>query len=315
MKQAFVAIAAITMALSASVMAEFKLDSLYSDTDGDLVADIPVKSQQINPDTLVFAYTPVDNPSIYAAAWSDFLTHLSSVTGKKVRFYPVQSNDEQIAAMRVGRLHVTGFNTGSNPMAVACAGYRPFTIMAGANGSYGYEMQIITYPGSGIDRIEDIKGGRFAFTSKTSNSGFKLPSAILETDYELLAGRDFEAVFSGRHDNSILRVSSRDYPAAAIASTILTRMISRGVVGEDETRSIYRSQTFPTTSYGVAYNLNEELQDKIKEAFATFEWAGTSLQEEFGKSGEAQFIPITFKDEWAVIRKIDEASGVEYQCQ
>ena len=39
------------------------------------------------------------------------------------------------------------------------------------------------------------------------------------------------------------------------------------------------------------------------------------LAEEFSKSGEAQFIPITFKDNWAVIRKIDEANGVSYDCQ
>ena len=59
----------------------------------------------------------------------------------------------------------------------------------------------------------------------------------------------------------------------------------------------------------------EELQGKIKEAFATFEWSGSSLEAEFSKSGEAQFVPITFKKEWEVIRKIDDANGVEYTCQ
>ncbi len=77
----------------------------------------------------------------------------------------------------------------------------------------------------------------------------------------------------------------------------------------------YKSQTFPTTGYGVAHNLTPELQEKIQEAFFSFPWEGSSLEEEFSKSGEAQFIPITFKDHWAVIRKIDEANGVSYACQ
>ena len=50
-------------------------------------------------------------------------------------------------------------------------------------------------------------------------------------------------------------------------------MIDRGVVTEDQLKTIYTSQTFPTTGFGVAHNLTPELQDKIKEAFFTFDRA------------------------------------------
>ncbi len=292
--------------------AEFTLDSRYTDNDGDLIADIPAET--VDPGTLIFAYTPVEDPAVYAEVWGEFLDHLGSVTGKKVQFFPVQSNAAQIEAMRAGRLHIAGFNTGSNPLAVACAGYRPFTMMAAADGSFGYEMEILTYPGSGIEKVEDIKGKKLAFTSETSNSGFKAPSAILKADYGMEPGKDFEPAFSGKHDNSILGVANKDYPAAAIANSVLSRMLSRDVVSEDQLVSIYKSQTFPTTSYGIAHNLDADLQARIQEAFKSFEWAGTALEAEFSKSGEAQFVPITFKDDWAVIRKIDEANGVEYSC-
>ncbi|MFK8080496.1 MAG: phosphate/phosphite/phosphonate ABC transporter substrate-binding protein [Granulosicoccus sp.] len=308
-------VAALTLTLSVAGYAEFTLDSRYTDADGDLIADIPDASDQKDPSTLVFAYTPVEDPAVYAEVWGEFLEHMSELTGKKVQFFPVQSNAAQIEAMRAGRLHVAGFNTGSNPLAVACAGYRPFTMMASEDGSYGYEMEIITYPDSGIEKVEDIKGGKLAFTSETSNSGFKAPSAILMADYQMAAGTDFEPVFSGKHDNSILGVANKDYPAAAIANSVLSRMLARDVVAAEQIKSIYKSQTFPTTSYGTAHNLTAELQAKIQEAFSTFEWEGTALLEEFSKGGEAQFVPITFKEEWAVIRKIDEANGVAYDCQ
>src|SRR3546814_5338115 len=83
---------------------------------------------------------------------------MEKVTGKKVQFFPVQSNAAQIEAMRAGRLHIAGFNTGSNPLAVNCAGFVSFAIMAHADDSFGYEMEIITYPGSGIEKMEDLKG-------------------------------------------------------------------------------------------------------------------------------------------------------------
>ena len=217
--------------------------------------------------------------------------------------------------MRSGRLHIAGFNTGSNPLAVNCAGFRPFTMMASEDGSFGYEMEIITYPGSGIEKVEDIKGKQLAFTSPTSNSGFKAPSAILKADYGLVAEEDFEPVFSGKHDNSVLGVANKDYPAASIANSVMARMFERNVVQEDQVVSLYKSQTFPTTGYGLAYNLDPELAKKIQDAFFNFEWEGSSLQEEFQKSGEAQFIPISYKDHWEVIRKIDEANDVAYTCE
>ncbi|WP_205756108.1 phosphate/phosphite/phosphonate ABC transporter substrate-binding protein [Labrenzia sp. 011] len=304
------------LALSMPASAEFALDSRYTDADGDLIADIPTDAQDLkDPSVLIFAYTPVEDPAVYAEAWKDFLTHMEKVTGKKVQFFPVVSNAAQIEAMRAGRLHVAGFNTGSNPLAVACAGFRPFTMMAKEDGSFGYEMEIITYPGAGIEKVEDIKGKTLAFSSETSNSGFKAPSAILKAEYGMEAGKDFEAAFSGKHDNTILGVANKDYPAGAIANSVRKRMIAREVISDDQVKIIYTSQTFPTTGYGVAHNLTPDLQEKIKEAFETFEWEGSSLEAEFSKSGEAQFIPITFKDNWAVIRQIDEANGVSYACQ
>jgi len=152
------------------------LDTRYCDVNGDLVADTPTDpSKWVDPDTLIFAYTPVEDPAVYRGVWADFLDHMEKVTGKKVVFFPVQSNAAQIEAMRSGRLHIAGFNTGSNPLAVNCAGFESFTIMASLTGHFGYEMEIITYPGSGISKVEDIRGKTLAFTSPTSNSGKKAP--------------------------------------------------------------------------------------------------------------------------------------------
>ncbi len=308
----------ILLLAAVPAFAEFKLDSRFADTDGDMIADIPTDPKQwIDPPTLVFAYTPVEDPSVYAEVWKEFIDHLAKVTGKPVQFFPVQSNAAQIEAMRAGRLHVAGFNTGSNPLAVACAGFRPFAMMASKDGRYGYEMEIITYPDSGINEIADIKGKKLAFTSETSNSGFKAPSALLEAQYGLIAGRDFEPVFSGKHDNSILGVANKDYPAAAIANSVLARMIARHVVKPEQLKSIYKSQTFPTTGYGVVYNLKPELQEKIKEAFFNFNWEGTKLAKEFNNAQPPQevFIPISFKEHWAIIREIDAAMKVSYECR
>ncbi|MDP2171609.1 MAG: phosphate/phosphite/phosphonate ABC transporter substrate-binding protein [Rhodocyclaceae bacterium] len=293
------------------------MDARYVDKDGDMVADTPPAAEQIDPPTLVFAYTPVEDPSVYAKVWDGFIQHLAKVTGKKVQFFPVQSNAAQIEAMRAGRLHVAGFNTGSNPLAVNCAGFVPFAMMASKDNRYGYEMEIITYPGSGIVKVEDIRGKKMAFTSETSNSGYKAPSALLRDQFKMEAGKDYTPVFSGKHDNSILGVANKDYPAAAIANSVKGRMEARGAVKPEATKVIYKSQTFPTTGYGHAYNLKPELATKVKEAFFSFNWEGTEMAKEFNSAEPPmeKFMPITYKQHWQVVRDIDRAMGVSYACK
>ena len=298
-----------------SMTASATLSARFTDTNGDLVADVPTdESQWLNPSTLVFSYTPVEDPAVYGEVWADFLKHMESVTGKRVQFFPVQSNAAQLEAMRAGRLHVAGFNTGSNPIAVNCAGFVPFTMMAAADDSFGYEMEIITYPGSGIKKMSDLAGRSMAFTSPTSNSGFKAPSALLKSEFGLVAEKDFDTAFSGSHDNSILGVINKDYETAAIANSVSKRMLARNVISADDYQILYTSQTFPTTGYGHVYNLHPDVAKKVQEAFFSYNWEGSALKEEFANSGESKFIPMNFKEHWAVIRSIDEANDVTYQC-
>jgi phosphonate transport system substrate-binding protein len=290
------------------------LSELYCDRDYDLVADLPLDpAQWVDPDTIIFSYTPVEDPAVYAKVWDGFIKHMEEVTGKKVVFFPVQSYAAQYEAMRSGRLHVAGVNTGGNPVAVSCAGMVPFAMMASEDGSFGYEMEIIVPADSPIASPADLKGKTLAFTSPTSNSGFKAPSAILKSEFGLIADEDFKTTFSGKHDNSILGVANKDYEAGAIANSVLKRMVDRGAVDPASYRSIYKSQTFPTTGYGHAHNLHPEVTAKIKQAFFTFPWEGSALQEEFKKEG--RFISIHHKSDWNVIRKIDAANGVSYDCK
>jgi phosphonate transport system substrate-binding protein len=290
------------------------LDKAYCDRDGDLVADTPIDAKQLaNPSTIIFSYTPVEDPAVYSKVWDGFIKHMEKVTGKKVVFFPVQSNAAQIEAMRSGRLHVAGVNTGANPIAVNCAGFIPFAIMGTKDGTFGYEMEIIVPADSPIKTPADIKGKKLAFTAPTSNSGFKAPSALLSSEFKLEAKRDYEPVFSGKHDNSVLGVANKDYDAAAIANEVMFRMFERKVVDRAKIRTIYKSETFPTTGYGYAYNLDPKLVEKIKEAFFTFQWEGSALKAEFKE--QDRFAPITYKKDWSVIRKIDAASGVKYACK
>src|SRR3546814_17982964 len=111
----------------------------------------------------------------------------------------------------------------------------------------------------------------------------------------------------------MLGVVAGDYDAAPVASEVVDRMADRGLYDPEEVKIIWESDPFPTTSYTYAHNLDPALVEKIREAFFSFDFAGTALGEEF--KGVSKFIPISYQKDWAVIREIQKANGVKYTPQ
>ncbi|MEP7208943.1 MAG: phosphate/phosphite/phosphonate ABC transporter substrate-binding protein, partial [Casimicrobiaceae bacterium] len=190
-----------------------ELDTMYCDSNSDMVADAPADPKKWkNPSTIVFTYTPVEDPAVYESVFKPFTTHLSSCLNKKVVFYQVQSNASEIEAMRSGRLHVGGFSTGPTAFAVNIAGAVPFAVKGDASGFQGYNLILIVKASSPYQKITDLKDKKVAHTSPSSNSGNLAPRALFP-GLGLTPDKDYKVIFSGKHDQSVMGVNSGDYDA------------------------------------------------------------------------------------------------------
>lgn len=282
------------------------LDTAYCDENKDLVADTPKESAKVkDPSTLVFTYTPVEDPAVYKDAFADFQAFLEKKTGKKVIYYTVQSNAAEVEAMRSGRLHIAGFSTGPTCYAVNLAGYVPIAVKGNAEEFQGYRLLLIVRKDSPYQKLEDLKGKRVAHTSASSNSGNLAPRAIFPK-LGLVPDKDYTVVYSGKHDQSILGVGYGDYDAAPVAGDVFKRMAEAGRIKLDDYRVIWQSDMFPTSSFGYAHDLKPELVQKIKEAFNEYRFPA-EMQKTFG--GADRFFPVTYQKDWALIRDIAEANG------
>ena len=281
------------------------LDAQFCDANKDLVADTPTDPKKLkDPGTLVFAFTPVEDPSIYEKLFRPFMGHLSQCVGKKVVFFPVQSNAAQIEAMRSGRLHIAAFSPGPVNFAVNLAGAVPFAIRGNDHGPVGMNLKMIVQTGSSFQKLDDLKGKRIAHTSPSSNSGNLAPRALFPK-LGLTPDKDYKVVYSGKHDQSILGVKTGDYEAAPVASDVLEHMTARGVVGKDDFRVLYTSEMFPTDAYAYAYNLAPALQAKIKQCFFDYK-----VPPEMAKGlGGDRFLPADYKKDWEIVRKVSIAAG------
>ena len=283
------------------------LDVMYCDENGDLVADAPKDASKLkNPSTLVFTYTPVEDPAVYENILKPFTDHLAKVTGKRVVYYQVQSNAAQIEAMRSGRLHVAGFSTGPTGFAVNLAGAIPFAVKGNEKELQGYNLIVLVKKDSPFQKLSDQKGKKVAHTAPSSNSGHLAPLVLFPGE-GLAPDKDYKPLFSGKHDQSVMGVNSGDYDAAPVASDVFYRMARRGQVSEDNFRIIYKSDLFPTSSFAYAHDLHPDLIEKVREAFFSFRYTPEMLK---AFEGADRFFPITYQKDWAAIRKIaEEAEG------
>ena len=131
--------------------------------------------------------------------------------------------------------------------------------------------------------MADLKGKRVAHVSPASNSGDTAPRVLFNA-MGIRPGIDYEVLYSGKHDNSIMGVVNKDYDAAPVANNVVDRMRERGMFKKDDIRVVYESRPFPRTAFGVAYDLTPELQAKIRQAFITFDFKKSTLGKEFKDS-------------------------------
>jgi phosphonate transport system substrate-binding protein len=303
------ALLAALPALSQECRSRGDLDTPFCDENGDLLADAPKDAKRLkDPDTIFFTNSPLDDPAVFNKLMQPYVDHLAQCTGKKVRYYDVYSAAAAIEAMRSGRMHIGTMSSGDTAFAVNVAGAIPFGIRGDASGPQGYQLWMIVRKSSPYQKLADLKGRKVAHTSPSSNSGNLAPRALFPAE-GLVPEKDYTVVFSGKHENSIMGVSTGDYDAAPIAHDLLVRMAERGVVKMDDFRIIWKSPNFAPGGLSMAHDLAPALQAKIRECTYDFRYP-PEMQKGF--QGADRWLPIDFKRDWEIVRRVASESGQSY---
>ena len=284
-----------------------ELDQMYCDETGSLTADLPKDpAQWKDPGTLLFTCPPVEDPAIYKDAFADFMQFLEAGTGKRIMYYIVASNSAAVEAMRAGRLHIAGFSPGPTWFAVNLAGYVPLAVKGNEQAIQRSRTIVIARADSPLHGLADLKGTKVAHSAPTAHSGHMAPLALFPGE-GVIPGTDYRLEFSGGHGKSIHGVHAGDYDAACVPSDIFQRMADAGRIKREEYKILWQSSgLFPTASFGLAHDLHPDLAQKITNAFFAYRFP-PAMQKLFG--GADRFLPITYKDDWALVALIAKAAS------
>lgn len=300
----------------------------YTDANGDKLADTPGETGKLlQPDEIAFCAVAQDDPDEAEKLWRPLMDALAAATGKPVKYLkeipgeegmpavPLRTTEEQLAALRDGRLHVTAFNTGSVPVAVNTAGFHPLVAPADDDGRFTYQMQVIVAGNSPIGEPAGLKGKTLGLVALSSNSGGRAPLVLLRDKFELHPHRDYDYVFTGSHARAIEDLTggkvTPSFDAACVASDILQQMIDSQKVDAGRVKVIYSSSSFPKLTFGVPHNLDPDLRAKIAEALLAYRFSGP-LAERYKGEKATRFAPVNYAKDFADVLEIDRKLGEYY---
>ncbi|PLX98482.1 MAG: ABC transporter substrate-binding protein [Desulfuromonas sp.] len=138
-------------------------------------------------------------------------------------------------------------------------------------GQYGARTAgtIISRKGSGIKRIEDLKGKRMVFGPQLAPSGY-----LAQYDLMLNAGFDPEidleyyAIPHGsfKHEKVVYGVYFGEYDVAAAPALDLELMARDGRISPDDFNIVAQSEVIPYCTFGAASSIPEEMVSRFRKA-------------------------------------------------
>lgn len=165
-----------------------------------------------------------------------------------------------------------------------------------------FHSRFITRAGSGIQKLQDLKGKTVAFGSPSSTSGHLMPRYFL-----LQAGldpeKDFAKVaFSGAHDATAKWVESGKVDAGALNESVWNKLVEEKKIDPARVISFHTTPDFYDYNWTVRGDLDPRVAEKIRAAFLALDAANPEHRAILDLQRTRRFIP-TKVENYAMIEQ------------
>ncbi len=248
-------------------------------------------------DDLKIALIPSEDSRAMIKQSEGLIAGLSDKLGVKVEGFVATDYNGVIEALRAGHVDIAYLGPFSYVKAAEIADVEAFVVAETAEaGDVAYHSQIIA-PASATDinSLKDLKDKNFAFVPPTSTSGYVFPSVGLKK--EGIEAREYfkNVVYTGAHDANILAVKHGRVDGATVADRILSSAVEKGIIGEDEYKVIWRSESIPESPMVWRNDIPEQDKAKIKQAFLSMkavEFGDQGVVNRYVETNDAAYNPV-----------------------
>ena len=192
--------------------------------------------------------------------------YLSRETGMKVIFTPVNDYPAAVEALVNKKIDLVWLG-GSTFVQAKIRSKNAVVPLLQRQEDTDFKSVFIARVGSGITKLEDLKGKTVSFGSPSSTSGHLMPRKFL-MEVGLEPERDFRRIaYSKAHDAAIAAVASGQVDAAAIDITVWQKFVSEQRVDTTKVAVFHTTPGFYNYNWTVHQDMPKALQEKIVSAF------------------------------------------------
>jgi len=244
---------------------------------------------------------PADDADEMLRAYEPVKEYLSKELGIPVEIKVTSDYTAAIEAMRSKHIDMAWFGPFSYVIASNVAGAE--AIVNGVRASTGkadYHSIIVVNANSGIEKMEDLKGKKFAFVDPASTSGNLIPRKIL-IENGIDPDNDFGmSYYAGTHNAVQLAVANGKVDAGADSDNSYNRMVAAGEIDPAVNKILFTSESIPGSPIVVRKDLPVELKEKIKNALVAM--SEQTISQVDGWGGIASYKAVSDSD-YDVIRE------------
>jgi phosphonate transport system substrate-binding protein len=221
--------------------------------------------------TVRFGVEPYDTAARLVPIYQKVGELIGKQLGCPVQVFVATNYNAEIEAMRNGKLEIGEFGPLGYVLAHQVAKAEAVAAFGAADGKPDtYRASIVTYPGSGIKTVAEIKGHSFAFSDPASTSGHLFPAYGLR-----LAGidpdKDIKPLFAGSHTASFEALYNHKVDAGELNSEQLESAKQRGHYKDGDLVFLWKSNAIPTDPFAVRGNLPSAFKDRVTKVLQTLD--------------------------------------------
>jgi phosphonate transport system substrate-binding protein len=218
-----------------------------------------------NGGTVRFGVEPYDTAARLVPIYKKVGELIGDKLGCKVEVFVATSYNAEIEAMRNGKLEIGEFGPLGYVLAHQVAKAEAVAAFGTADGKPDtYWASIVTYPGSGIETVEKIKGHSFAFSDPASTSGHLFPAYGLRKA-GLDPDKDIRAIYAGSHTSSFEALYNHKVDAGELNSEQLESAKQRGHYKDGDLVFLWKSDSIPTDPFAVRADLPADFKKRVVE--------------------------------------------------
>ncbi len=215
--------------------------------------------------TVRFGVEPYDTSAKLVPIYGHIAELISQKLGCKVEVFVTTNYNAEIEAMRNDKLEIGEFGPLGYVLAHQVAKAEAVAAFGTKEGKPDtYWASLVTYPGSGIKTVAEIKGHSFAFSDPASTSGHLFPA------YGLRKGgvdpdKDIKAIYAGSHTSSFEALYNHKVDAGELNSEQLESAIQRGEYHDGVFVFLWKSNPIPTDPITVRGDLPPAFKARVTE--------------------------------------------------